>query len=309
MDLLQEQLAWARATGGVFARSVARPPWGLVLPGTIQLALHTVVQGHAWLWLEDPGAAIELTPGDLALVRGGPRHHIADRSDGQCLSPEQFREQHAADDELANQRDATVFLCGAYRFPSEVGRGLIQALPETLLLRPAAHDSLHDVITLLSRELATPAPGRQTILDRLLDVLLVMSLRASFDVSPTAPRWYHAANNPRLGPALQAIHGKPNHPWTVPELAACSGLTRPTFARTFERALGQAPMQYLSDWRMTLARDYLRTTELTVNQIATRTGYASANAFTTAFRRHHGQPPAQWRQAEQDRPAEFVRHV
>lgn len=67
----------ARASGGVFARSVAQPPWGLRLAGTIQLAVHAVVEGRAWLWLRDPGKAVELVPGDMALVRGGPDHHIA----------------------------------------------------------------------------------------------------------------------------------------------------------------------------------------------------------------------------------------
>jgi AraC-like DNA-binding protein len=61
-------------------------------------------------------------------------------------------------------------------------------------------------------------------------------------------------------------------------------------------------MQYLTDWRMTLARDHLRTGELTLTQIAARTGYASPYAFAAAFRRHHGHPPGQWRQRELDRP-------
>jgi hypothetical protein len=73
MDLLQDHLARARASGGVFARTVTAPPWGLRLPGTIQLALHAVVQGRAWLWLDDPQTVVELAPGELALVRGGPR--------------------------------------------------------------------------------------------------------------------------------------------------------------------------------------------------------------------------------------------
>jgi AraC-like DNA-binding protein len=90
----------------------------------------------------------------------------------------------------------------------------------------------------------------------------------------------------------------------VPELASLSGLSRAAFARNFERSLGQAPMQYLTDWRMTLARDYLRTDDLTLDQIASRTGYASPNAFTAAFRRHHGQPPGQWRHTELARPPE-----
>ena len=310
MDILQDHLARARASGGVFARSVARPPWGLRLPGTIQLALHTVMQGRAWLWLEDPRAAVELAPGDLALVVGGPDHHIAHERGAACLSPERFREQHADDEHAAHEhadyRGATVFLCGAYRFSGDVGRGLIQTLPPILLLSAAAHDPLHDVIVLLSRELSGPAPGQQTVLDRLLDVLLVLAMRACFEQSPTAPRWYQASTDPRLSPALHAIHSDPGHPWTVPELANLSGLSRPAFARNFERALGQAPMQYLTDWRMALARDYLRTGELTLDQIANRTGYASPNAFAAAFRRHHGQPPGHWRQGELARPVEPI---
>jgi AraC-like DNA-binding protein len=65
-------------------------------------------------------------------------------------------------------------------------------------------------------------------------------------------------------------------------------------------------MQYLTEWRMTLARDYLRTGELTLAQIASRTGYASPNAFAAAFRRHHGQPPGQWQQAKLARPPEPI---
>jgi Cupin len=158
-----------------------------------------------WLWLGDPRDAVELAPGDLVLVVGGPDHHIAHERGAACLSPERFREQHA-DAEHAHEHDdhrgATVFLCGAYRFSGDVGRGLIQTLPPILLLSAAAHDPLHDVVVLLSRELSGPAPGQQTILDRLLDVLLVLAMRACFERSPAAPRWYQAFTDPRLRPAL-----------------------------------------------------------------------------------------------------------
>jgi AraC-like DNA-binding protein len=248
---------------------------------------------------------VELGPGDLALVPGGPDHYIADKPGAACISPESFLAQHAGDEHIDHQ-GATVFLCGAYRFSGDVGRGLIQALPPALLLRAAAHDPLHDVITLLSGELSSPAPGHQTVLDRLLDVLLVLAMRASLEQSPTAPRWYQAASDPRLSAALHAIHAEADRPWTVPELASLSGLSRPAFARNFERSLGQPPMQYLTDWRMTLARDYLRAGELTIAQIASRTSYASPNAFAAAFRRYHGQAPGQWRRGELARSPEPV---
>jgi AraC-like DNA-binding protein len=302
VDLLQDHLTRARASGGVFARTVATPPWGLQLSGTIQLALHAVVQGRAWLWLDDPQAALELAPGELALVRGGPDHHIAHEPAADCLEPEEFRARHANDDR-SDDRRATVFLCGAYRFSGDVGEGLLNALPQVLPLSAAVGDPLHDVIAVLSGELGASEPGRQTVLDRLLDILLVLAIRTSFRTSGSAPRWFQAAADPRLGAALQSMHDDAAHAWTVPELAAVSGLSRAAFARSFQRALGQAPMQYLANWRMTLARDLLRTGEPTLAQVAERTGYASPYAFAAAFRRHHGQPPGLWRQQHRKRPA------
>ncbi|MDH6215421.1 AraC family transcriptional regulator [Streptomyces pseudovenezuelae] len=306
MDILHDHLARARASGAVFARTVAEPPWGLRLAGSIQLSVHTVVRGRGWLWLhDDPGSAMELVPGEVTLVRGGPDHFIAHEPGADCLEPEDFRARHAGDGSSDNPR-ATVFLCGAYRFSGDIGNGLLEALPQTLTLSAAVGDPLRDVIALLSHELATPAPGEPggpTVLDRLLDVLLVFAIRNDFRRSPTAPRWYRASTDPRLNAALQAMHENAAHPWSIPELAALSGLSRAAFARTFRDALGQTPMQYLTDWRMALARDHLRTGELGMSAISHAVGYGSPYAFAAAFRRHHGEPPGSWRQRErqQDR--------
>jgi AraC-like DNA-binding protein len=259
--------------------------------------VHAVIQGRIWLWLDDRQSPVELAPGDVALVPGGADHFIAHKPNASCLPHEQFQARHA-DDGRTSTDGANVFLCGAYVLSGDIGRGLLEALPPMLTLSAAADDPLHDVIDLLSSELATPAPGQQTVLDRLLDILLVLAIRACFQRSEHAPRWYQASADPRLGPALSVIHADPARAWTVPELAAISGLSRAAFARIFQLALGQAPMQYLTDWRMTLARDHLRAGELTLAQIAARTGYASPYAFAAAFRRHNGAPPGQWRRKE-----------
>jgi AraC-like DNA-binding protein len=297
MDLLQEHLVRARATGAVFARTVAEPPWGLRLGGSIQLAIHTVVRGRGYLWLDTPGDVVELAPGTIALVRGGPNHYIGHEPGAVCLEPDEFRARHAQarpDD----SPQATVFLCGAYQFSGDVGRGLLDALPQVMTLSAAIDDPLRDVITLLSRELVRTEPAQQIVLDRLLDLLLVLAIRSDFRRSATAPRWYQASTDPRLSAALQAMHGNAAYPWTVPELAAVSGLSRAAFARAFREALGQAPVQYLTEWRMTLAREHLRAGDLTLAQIADAVGYGSPFAFAAAFQRHHGEPPGAWRQRE-----------
>jgi AraC-like DNA-binding protein len=296
MDLLNDHLMRARAAGAVFARTVAEPPWGLRLGGSIQLAVHTVVRGRGYLWLNTPGSVVELSPGTVALVRGGPDHYIGHEPGADCLEPEEFRARHAHADPGDNPR-ATVFLCGAYQFSGDVGRGLLDALPPVMTLS-AIDDPLRDVITLLSRELVRTEPAQQIVLDRLLDLLLVLAIRSDFHHSATAPRWYRASADPRLSAALQAMHENAARPWTVPELAAVSGLSRAAFARAFHQALGQAPMQYLTEWRMTLARDHLRASDLGLAQIADATGYGSPFAFAAAFRRHHGDPPGAWRRRE-----------
>jgi AraC-like DNA-binding protein len=295
MDLLHDHLVRARASGAVFARTVAQPPWGLRLGGSIQLAVHTVVRGRGYLWLSTPGSVVELSPGTVALVRGGPDHYIGHEPGAACLEPDEFRARHAQAGPGDNPQ-ATVFLCGAYQFSGDVGRGLLDALPPVMTLTAAIDDPLRDVVTLLSRELVRTEPAQQIVLDRLLDLLLVLAIRSDFRTSATAPRWYRASADPRLSAALQAVHENAAHPWTVPELAAVSGLSRAAFARAFREALGQAPMQYLTQWRMTLARDHLRADDLTLAQIAAAVGYGSPFAFAAAFRRHHGTPPGTWRQ-------------
>jgi AraC-like DNA-binding protein len=254
------------------------------------------VQGEAWLWFDDPDTAFKLMAGDVALVRGGPDHRIAHSPTTICVTGEEFLAQHSIDEHPGDDdAEATVFLCGAYQFAGDVGSQLVEALPPVLHLAHVDDDPLHDAIALLSRELSTPAPGQQTVLDRLLDIVLIHALRASFRQSTHAPRWFVASKDPRLDPALRAIHTDAAHPWTVPELASLSGLSRAAFARAFQHALGQAPMQYLTEWRMTIARDHLRYGDLSLSQIAARTGYTSPYAFAAAFRRHHGQPPGRWR--------------
>ncbi|EGT3595204.1 MULTISPECIES: AraC family transcriptional regulator [Pseudomonadota] len=307
MDILQEHLVRARAAGGVFARSIAVAPWGLRLPGTIQLAVHAVIQGHAWLWLDGGGEPVELRPGDLALVRGGPDHFIAHEPGAHCVLPEDFQVAHASDEAERDPR-ASAFLCGAYRFAGDIGVGLVNALPPVFLIPSRMDNPIQAVVALLSRELSQSEPGRQTVLDRLLDVLVVLGLRTGLTSSPNAPAWVRGASDARLSKALQAMHGDTGKPWTVEELARMSHMSRATFARVFQEVLGDTPMRYLTDWRMTVARDLLRTQDVPLTEVAERVGYSSLYAFATAFRRHHGQPPGRWRQSGQDLPEATLTH-
>jgi AraC-like DNA-binding protein len=293
VDLLQDHLIRARATGGVFARSGANPPWGLRLSG-IQLAVHAVIEGQLWLWTEAGDDAVALRTGDLAFVRGGPDHFLAHEPGAPCVPHDEFRRDHATD-EAQLGRQGAVFLCGAYQFAGDIGADLVDALPPVLAVPASVDDPLHGVVTLLSREMTLPQPGQQTVLDRLLDVLVVLGLRTGLAGSADAPAWFRALGDRRLSRALQAIHESPGQQWTVEKLAKVALMSRASLARNFQHTLGQTPMQYLVDWRMTLARDLLLADGLSLAQVADRIGYSSPYAFATAFRRHHGEAPGRWR--------------
>jgi AraC-like DNA-binding protein len=127
-------------------------------------------------------------------------------------------------------------------------------------------------------------------------VILVQALREQLAADlAAAPSWFRGMADPAIAAALRAIHADPQREWTVAALAAEASLSRATFARRFTQLLGIAPLGYVTDWRMALAREQLRTGEASLAAIARSLGYGSEFSFAAAFKRHHGVAPGRWR--------------
>lgn len=131
--------------------------------------------------------------------------------------------------------------------------------------------------------------------DRLLDLVLVLALRAWCARPGARPAWYRALADSAIGDALRLLHEDPAHRWTVAALAAKVGMSRAAFAARITSLVGQPPLTYLTGWRMTLAADLLRDTEATVVAVAREVGYEDAFAFSVAFKRARGVSPSIWR--------------
>ena len=132
------------------------------------------------------------------------------------------------------------------------------------------------------------------MLDRLLDLLLIAVLRVWFArPDAEAPGWYRAYSDPVVGKALRLIHNDPAHPWTVSELAGEAGLSRAAFARRFTELVGERPMKFLTDWRLSLAADLLLEPEATIGSVAYEVGYGTPFALSSAFKRVRGLSPQQ----------------
>lgn len=138
--------------------------------------------------------------------------------------------------------------------------------------------------------LASPTDVPQLLLREVLKLHLA-------NTPATATGWPAALVDSVIGPALASIHGDPARRWTLAGLAREAAVSSTVLDQRFRSVLGLAPIRYLTEWRMHVAEDLLRTTTLPVASVARRVGYESEEAFSRAFRRHHGVAPGSWRAA------------
>jgi AraC-like DNA-binding protein len=139
-------------------------------------------------------------------------------------------------------------------------------------------------------------PGNIAMLGRLTELMFVEILREYMQRLPTSQGgWFAAVSDAHVGKALRMLHANPVRDWTVDELAREVALSRSVLAQRFAELVGEAPMRYLANWRMQLAKQMMREGAHNIQEIATRVGYESEAAFNRAFKRATGSPPAAWR--------------
>ncbi len=182
-------------------------------------------------------------------------------------------------------------LVGHCAFGSPDAALLVSLLPQLIHVR--GETRLATLVELVGDETRSARPARDLVLARLLEVLLIEALRATgrTDASPGLLR---GLADPRLAIAIRHMHERPDHGWTVAELAGEAALSRSTFFDRFRRAVDMAPMEYLLTWRMALAQDLLRRRQAGIAEVARRVGYGSASTFSVAFARHVGAPPGRY---------------
>jgi AraC-like DNA-binding protein len=162
-------------------------------------------------------------------------------------------------------------------------------------------DKVSAVITSTVKEILaladTAAPGSEIMLGRLMELLFIEVVRRYAARLPAnATGWFAALNDPIVGRALQFVHADPARRWTVDGLARESGSSRTVLAERFNEILGQAPIEYVTNWRMQLAAERIRNSPDSFAAIAAGVGYGSLPAFNRAFKRVTGTTPGQWRE-------------
>ena len=334
LDTLSEVLRCVRLRGAVFLHIQGEAPWVTEAPPSRTLAAammpsvdhmieyHAVARGACWGAIagEPP---VRLEAGDVILFPHGDAHVMSsapglrasasvDRTPLLQL-PERpvflnFRGEtpSLADPGSNRETDATV-LCGFFGCDLRPFNPLIASLPRLLHMR-AAGAGRGGMVEQFMRFAMTEAherrPGSEALLERLSETMFVELVRRYLDALPEEHTgWLAGLRDRHVGRALALLHERPAESWTIDALAEKAGLSRSALHERFAQFTGQAPMQYLASWRMQVASGLLTQTIASVASIALEVGYESEAAFSRAFKRATGEPPAAWRRARAARPS------
>lgn len=289
VNLLRPRAVFSKGISGAGRWAVryaefGQPSFCAVLEGRCLLA----VDGHSALTLE--AGDFLLLPATPGFTLSGFEAATPTRIDPK-LAPAPTEEiRHGTQDGPAEVR----LLGGWFQFESPDPVLLVSLLPQLLHVRDATRLSL--LVRLVGEESGEQRPGRELVLARLVELLLIEALRSA-PAQDAPPGLLRGLADERLAPALRRMHGQLAHPWTVAQLAEKAALSRSAFFERFTRMVGVTPMEYLSAWRMAIAKDLLRQDDLGLAEVAERVGYSSASTFSTAFSRHVGQSPGRYARA------------
>jgi AraC-like DNA-binding protein len=302
MDLLADVLSVAKLSGTISANVDAGGPWGFGLDHVPFGSFHAVTRGTCWLRV--PGQRpLQLVAGDVALLPLGTGHALASHPT-RPVTP--WDELVATMPVRTDPQPIIVpgddphdrIVCGRYAYDLKLAHPMIRSLPSVIHItaeQVRATPRLDDTLQLLAREVAEPSPGARTVVDHLVAVLFIQMLRAWAEAPETDAPWFRVLRDPDVAAALAAIHGRPSAAWTVGSLAGHVGVSRATLARRFTTLVGEPPLAYLTAWRMELAAQQLRTTDVPVGRIGATVGYTSESAFSRAFSRTTGTSPSRYR--------------
>lgn len=312
MDALTDVLRTLRLSSTLFCRAEVTAPWSVHTRGMAAGIFHAVVRGQCFILLDSDRIPRPLRGGDLAFLPFGDAHVM-------CSDPKAptrpIRElvRPAQDGELGLLQTGgggapTSILCGRFDFERAETHPLFSLLPRLLVVlaeEPATASFMQTTLSFMAAELSRGAPGVETVLTRLTDVLVVQALRAHVAALPPGTGgWLGGLRDPQIGRALGLLHREPREPWTADSMAARVGMSRSAFFARFTRLTGEPPAQYLTRWRMHLAAHALRTDGLSVAEVADRVGYGSEAAFSKAFKRWAGTAPGEYRSAAEAQRAQ-----
>lgn len=315
-DALSQTLRVVQLVGAIFINARFTAPWcyqspsaasaaPLLEPGAENVVIfHLITAGECYVELGN-APPLKLMAGDVVIFPQGDAHRMSSRPG---LPPA----RGARLDEVLARRPrqiayggggaATRLICGYLACSTRLAQMLLAGLPPVVRVNVRGSNAgawLEASVRYALAEARSPRPGGAGVLAKLAEVLFIEVLRLYMNEQGEGHTgWLAAVNDRVVGAALNALHRKPAHPWTLEELAHAAGTSRSVLAERFQQLVGSSPIQYLTQWRMLLASNLLSRSNASLASIALEVGYQTDSAFSRAFRREFGAPPAAWRRTQ-----------
>ncbi len=257
---------------------------------------HLVSKGQGWVHSPAWAAPLELADGDLIMFLPHAAQHFLSYSPADLPGDMDGTR-------LTNLGDGeTGFVCGEIELAVPQSP-LWRALPAEIVIRKAeAGEILARLIELIIAESASQRFGSGSVIERLCDSLFILVVRHCIETNLARQGVFAAMQDSRLAAVLNLIHAEPWHPWTIAEFCTRVGLSKTVLTDKFKKLIGASPVEYLTDWRMQIAAQWLKESNMTIDRVAERCSYDSVPAFSKAFKRSFGVSPGAYRRSAAARP-------
>lgn len=325
MDALSETLRIVRLCGAIFVDGRFTAPWcyqsphadyaaPLLEPGAERVVIfHMITEGECYVEMVGQ-SPVHLVAGDAVIFPQGDAHRMssapgvpaATSANLEVLLTKRPRQLN-----YGGGGDVTRLVCGYLACDARLARMLLAGLPSIVKVSvrgSSAGSWLEASLKYALGEARSPRPGGKGVLAKLSEVLFIEVLRIYMNEQPPERTgWLAGVGDRIVGAALGALHKDPARAWTLETLASEAGTSRSVLAEKFHLIVGVAPMQYLTQWRMLLAANLLAGSNAPLTQIAEEVGYQTDTAFSRAFSREYGVPPAKWRRNHVERQVQGSR--
>ena len=319
-DVLSDVLRAVRLTGALFFVVEASSPWAIEMPDAAALApailprtrhlisYHVATRGAGWGGLVG-GRPYRVEAGDvLVFPHGDPYVMSIAASPGACPPRDEVIGfmRGMVDGVLpftvaegGGGAERLQLVCGFLGCDVRPFNPLLATLPRVIhVARESSprRDSLAPLVALTIAESSDPRPGGECVRLRLSELMFIEAIRQYLaSLPPEHTGWLAGLRDVTVGRALAVLHERPAERWTLERLARAAGVSRSVLAERFAHFVGLPPMQYLAQWRMQLGARMLAEGEAKVGAVALEVGYDSEAAFSRAFKKIVGVPPAAWR--------------
>jgi AraC-like DNA-binding protein len=253
---------------------------------------HTgVLCGSNALGCREPYGQLHLIRDGQVQVRHGTRTALRITEPSLLLYPRPMAHRFITD-----KTQGANFVCADVSFEGGSTNPIVAALPAVVCMPLAQMPRCEPMLQSLFDEAGASHCGRQAVLDRLFEVVVIQVLRELMEQLQLEVGLLAGLAHERLRRALAAMHQAPEREWSLELLAEQAGMSRTSFATCFRDTVGQTPAAYLQRWRIGLAQQLLRKGQA-LKLIASQVGYGTEAALSRAFRSQTGSSPREWRKA------------